>query len=464
MPGKILLVEHRVTERIMLMACLSEACYDVVLADSGADALTRLHLDAPQAVLLASDLPGTDCVRLCAALRTATYPAHLPLLVMSNAPAPATRTALLKAGADEVMPRPVPMSELLARLRGLLRQDSADREWSVPSQDFTPTPTAGFAEGMAGFAHHARVALITDDADTERALTATLGDHMHISVSPQSFSGALARLGQNARPEIIALAPARAADLPATLSLLSDLGARPLMRDGARIVLLPPCARDSVADCIDRGADDVIHMPACAQEIALRIQRQGMRKADRNRARDTLRDGLRAAVRDPLTGLHNRRFAMPRLARIVERALITERPFAVLMADIDHFKRINDRFGHAMGDAVLTEVADRLRAPLRAPDLIARVGGEEFLIVLPETDAVSAKRLAQSLCHSVADMPVGRAERGEPINVTLSIGASTARIVPGGLDVETLISAADRALYASKAAGRNKVTFRPIAA
>jgi two-component system, cell cycle response regulator len=197
-------------------------------------------------------------------------------------------------------------------------------------------------------------------------------------------------------------------------------------------------------------------------EIVRRIQRlvTCKRRADRQRA--AVEDRLRQAVIDPLTGLYNRRFALPQLAQIGQRAAVDGTDFAAFVVDIDRFKQVNDRFGHAAGDAVLVEVAQRLTANLRAGDLLARIGGEEFLAVLPDISLTVAQGIAERLCHAMASEPFCLPD-GTPISVTVSIGMaiSTAsrpdRI--GGL-----IDDADHALMAAKSAGRNQVTLSRSAA
>jgi two-component system cell cycle response regulator len=166
----------------------------------------------------------------------------------------------------------------------------------------------------------------------------------------------------------------------------------------------------------------------------------------------------------------------------METATRTDKPFAVMIADLDHFKSINDRFGHAVGDAVLIDVAQRLRRNLRAVDLVARFGGEEFLIVMPNTGLKAARTAARRLCSAVQETPVMKnpvasdiqpASLVPPLHVTISIGVAiagdpdTAPFLPDMVQADTvarLLDAADQALYKAKDKGRNCVRMsRPAA-
>lgn len=162
----------------------------------------------------------------------------------------------------------------------------------------------------------------------------------------------------------------------------------------------------------------------------------------------------RLAVQDGLTGLANRRSILAALDRDVARAVRTREPLALMMLDIDHFKRVNDVYGHLAGDCVLRHVADTVGRRIRAQDVLGRYGGEEFLLVLPDTTLQGAQQLARQLCEAVQAAPCAWA--GQQIHTTLSIGVFGGRLEPqDGWDL--LVHAADSALYRAKAAGRNRV-------
>ena len=164
------------------------------------------------------------------------------------------------------------------------------------------------------------------------------------------------------------------------------------------------------------------------------------------------REAQRLSVTDPLTGAGNLRHMTTTLAREVERATRFERPLALLLLDLDHFKRVNDTFGHTVGDAVLRELARRLHEAVREVDTVARYGGEEFVIICPETDAEGAGRLADRVCQTVRDDDFLVGE--DVVPVTVSVGVAS--LPQNGVASGDLVRSADEALYAAKHAGRDQ--------
>lgn len=169
---------------------------------------------------------------------------------------------------------------------------------------------------------------------------------------------------------------------------------------------------------------------------------------------------LRSGFTDGLTGWHNRRYLNVRLSEELARARRDGERLVCLMLDVDHFKRVNDNWGHAAGDAVLREIAQRVESQVRASDVAARYGGEEFVVLLPGTDVASALLLAERIRKAVSATPVDL-PNGESVTITASIGISEVHPTPEANDLKTvgdsLIARADVALYAAKSAGRNRV-------
>ncbi|HTH09088.1 GGDEF domain-containing protein [Acidovorax sp.] len=163
------------------------------------------------------------------------------------------------------------------------------------------------------------------------------------------------------------------------------------------------------------------------------------------------------AALDPLTGVANRRSLISALDRDVSRAIRTHQPIALMMVDIDHFKHVNDRYGHPAGDEVLCSVVSVLRQRVRAQDLVGRYGGEEFMVLLPDTDLVGAEQLARELCKAVEESRcLAQGAGPEGVEVTVSIGVFGGHLESGD-SWDMLIAAADRALYEAKNNGRNRV-------
>ena len=462
MPQTVLIVDEVATNRIVLRVKLAAAYYSVRQAANGAEALATCARNAPDLILLGQvgNMQGSEFARR---LRTDPKTRNVPLIFLTRPDDERARVEALEAGADDVISHPVSEMMLLARIRNLSRARDAERELRL--RDGTQR-ALGFAEPRAGFEMPARVTVVTDQpTDVEHWLSqlrARVSHRIEIR-SPREMlaqhpNGSMA-------PDVCIVTLPRL--LPETgLGTLSELRARSATRHCAMLVLCDRETRQAAASALDLGGNDLVVGAFDPDELVLRLENQIARKRTADRLRATMRDGLHAAVTDPLTGLYNRRYALPHLARVSEEAQSTGRRFGVLIADLDHFKRINDLHGHAAGDAVLAGVARQIKDNLRAVDLVARIGGEEFLIVLPDTGSHRARRTAQRLCQVIRHTPFLAPGQDVPINATVSIGMAMGPLfttAPSGSDSD-LLKLADRALYASKADGRNKVTLSREAA
>ena len=457
MSGKILIVDELATNRIILKVKLSAAYYDVFQARNGADALKMTKKFQPDLILASTELTDYDSAAFVEAVRGCEDVEPLPVILILAKDTPDARIEALEAGANEVMSKPVDESLLLARLRCLLRQRHIDHDLRLHSGTAS---ALGFAEAQRSFMRPGRVGVVAHDKADATRLRASLSSEARHEFLAMSTDNAGESSRGPAQPDIFVLKFDTAAD-DQDMRLMAELRAAPRTRNCPIIVLLPDELKKMAATVLDMGANDVICGDANPKELTLRIATQLEHKQSADLMRDQLHIGLQAAVVDPLTGLYNRRYALPFLERVIRAAQIENRSFAVMVADLDHFKQVNDRYGHAAGDTVLTRVADTLRANLGDDDLIARIGGEEFLIVIPDSDRVKASKTASRLCQIVRQTPINVPGQRDPLHVTVSVGVAMGQQSRNGapVTVDGLLEFADRALYGSKADGRNTYTL-----
>lgn len=468
MHGTILIVDPIATNRIVLKVKLSTACYDVTQAATIADTVREVTLSKPDVIITASQLPDGAAGDLTKALRAAPNSADIPVIAIDNGATQETRLKLLAEGVDDVLASPVNETLMLARIRSLVRAFSSSAEWQL--RDDTTRALGLTQQGMAEPTASTALLVSNNNFKTQRWIT-QLRPLIPTELSKSCPQKALSPFGQfigHANPDVFVLI-IDDEDPDEMLRLLACIRAHQRTRHCGVMVLLTTPNAALAAQALDLGANDLMFHGFNAGEMSLRLSSLIRHKQISEQLRATVRTGLEAAICDPLTGLHNRRYAMPHLDRIAENAQQSGKPFAVMVADMDYFKQINDLHGHAAGDAVLVETARRLRENLRAIDLIARIGGEEFLIVMPGMSLGQARATAQNLRQVISDTPYQIPGKDITLTATISIGLALGGPAAPATGADTspshvLLDQADQALYCAKNQGRNQVTLsRPAA-
>ncbi|MEP3443088.1 MAG: diguanylate cyclase [Sulfitobacter sp.] len=460
MQGKILIIDGISTNRIVLKVKLSAALYQVVQASTLKEAMDIIEEDPPDIVLTAMSLPDGTAAQLCRQIYAHNIKITLPVLAIANDNDREARIETLRAGAFDVMEKPVNEALLLGRVRSMIRAHHKFAEWEI--RDDTSC-ALGLAEAPTEFLAPDAISLIGPDASPLQGWVRRLQGQMRGQFSVTLLRDALAGLHKGRLTDAVVLAlPDTPAATDDCLRLISAMRASAITRDIALLVIqnTPDPTRATLA--LDMGADDVMTAGFDAQELAWRLQVLLRRKRQVAKMLHSVRTGLREVVHDPLTQLYNRRYAVPFIARLIDRSVTSKAPFALILADMDHFKRINDQYGHASGDAVLIETASRLRNAVREADMVARIGGEEFVIAMPATDMATARRIADRLCQCISDRPFDVPGAKRPVNITVSLGLAMGGTAADSKQLETVdtvLDRADKALYRAKTQGRNRVTL-----
>ncbi len=354
---------------------------------------------------------------------------------------PADRVRGLEAGADDFLTKPVSDIVLIARVRSLTRLKMMTDELrmrAITSLEIgvqAPERTAVADTGKGG-----RILLVDDRPSSYERLAPVLSTEHTVDVETNPAEAVF-----------------HAADGNYDLGLRLCSQARSLERT-RQVPILAIADADNNARLLrglEIGVNDYLLRPVDKNGLLARARTQIRKRRYTDHLRDNVQNSIEMAITDALTGLHNRRYMESHLGTLAEQASSRGKPLALMMLDIDFFKSINDNYGHDAGDDVLREFAVRLRKSIRGIDLACRYGGEEFVIVMPETDLHVAGMVAERLRRSIAGEPFAVNKGTRRIEVTISIGLSTLELK--GEAVGDVLKRADTALYRAKHDGRNRV-------
>jgi two-component system cell cycle response regulator len=449
MSARILVVDDIEANVRLLQAKLEAEYYEVLTAPDGPTALAMAAAEQPDIVLLDVMMPGMDGFTVCRRLKDDAETRHIPVVLLTALDGRADRVAGLEAGADDFLTKPIDDVLLFARVRSLTRLKSViDELRQREASGRRMGVIAGVASRLGGAG--GRILVVDDhERQAQRVCTELAVEHRPVvEITPET-----AMLAARGPVDLIIVnAAAKGFDgLRFAAQIRSDEATRNL----PILAIVDFDERPRLVKALEIGVNDVLPRPIDPQELAARVKTQIRRKRYTDYLRENLDQSLELAVTDQLTGLHNRRYMETQLDALVRRAVVGgSDPVALLVIDIDHFKKVNDSFGHGVGDEVLREFAVRLASNVRAIDLPVRFGGEEFVVVMPETELAHAHRIAERIRMHVAGSPFRVLGGEELLTVTISIGVAAS--LPED-DPLKLIKRADEAMYEAKAHGRNKV-------
>jgi two-component system cell cycle response regulator len=449
MTARILVVDDIEANIRLLEAKLSAEYYEVISATDGVTALAMAAADKPDIILLDVMMPGMDGFQVCRRLKEDAATRHIPVVLVTALDGRADRITGLESGADEFLTKPIDDVILFARVRSLTRLKLVIDELREREASGRRMGVIGGAASRLG-GSGGRVLIVDDNERQGQRIVDELSIEHRPVVETTSDKALLAARGPV--DLVIVNTAARAFDgLRFAATIRSDEATRNL----PILAIFDADDRPKAVRALELGVNDLLARPIDPQELSARARTQIKRKRYTDLLRDNLDNSLELAVTDPLTGLHNRRYMFGQLDALAQRSAKGGAPVAALLLDIDHFKKINDNFGHDVGDEVLREFAVRLASNVRAVDLPCRYGGEEFVTIMPGATVEAAERIAERIRRYISGSPFRVAQGSELLTVTISIGVAG---ILGPEDTsEALLKRADEALYEAKAAGRNRV-------
>jgi two-component system cell cycle response regulator len=452
MSARILVVDDTPANVKLLEARLSAEYFDVMTAANGAEALAICEKAECDMVLLDVMMPDMDGFEVCRRLKSNPKTHHIPVVMVTALDQASDRVRGLEAGADDFLTKPVGEVTLISRVRSLARLKMVTDELrmrALTSKEIGMQNPEREAIGEQG--RHGRVLIVDDRASSYERLSTTLAAEHTVEVETNP-SEALFRVAENNYELIIVSLDLQQYD---GLRLCSQIRSLERTRHVPILALANAENNAQLVRGLEIGVTDYLMRPIDKNELLARARTQVRRKRYTERLRDNVQASIEMAITDGLTGLFNRRYMETHLGTLVEQAAQRGKPLAALILDIDHFKSINDTHGHDGGDDVLREFALRVRKSIRNIDLACRYGGEEFVIIMPETDMAVAAIVAERLRRRIAGEPFPIQQGAQLLNVTLSIGLAA---LAGTQDTAaTLLKRADQALYRAKRDGRNRV-------
>ncbi len=451
MTARVLVVDDVPANVKLLEARLSAEYFDVLTAMSGKEALAICERAECDIVLLDVMMPDMDGFEVCRRLKSHPTMHHIPVVMVTALDQPSDRVRGLQAGADDFLTKPVSDVALIARVRSLSRLKMMTDELrmrAVTSRDIgIESPER---EALAEAGRNGRILIVDDRPSSHERITAMLGGEHSVEIEADP-NAALFHVAEGNYDLLIVSLGLENFD---GLRFCSQMRSLDRTRNVPILAIAEADNTSRLVRALEIGVNDYLSRPIDKNELLARVRTQIRKKRYTERLRDNVQLSIEMAITDALTGLYNRRYMETHVETLVEQAATRSKPLAVLVLDIDYFKSVNDTHGHDAGDDVLREFALRIRKSIRGIDLACRFGGEEFVVVMPETDIAVATMVAERLRRRIANEPFPIQQGKRSLEVTISIGI--AALGPQD-NAAAVLKRADQALYRAKRDGRNRV-------
>ncbi|MDD9335248.1 MULTISPECIES: PleD family two-component system response regulator [unclassified Candidatus Tisiphia] len=448
MTANVLVVDDIESNVKLLEAKLLGEYYTVFTANNGKDALDVLALNRIDIVLLDAMMPNIDGFEICKRIKSNPYTIHIPVIMVTALSDTEDRIKGLEAGADEFLTKPIDDTALFARVRSLARMKAVIDELKL--RNTTNAELGGDVIEVKDNFSDSKILLVNDDIVQARNI-----NKMLLSLTPNiKIISDINELEKDSEytPDLVIISCQLEQGDPLRISVMLRSDAK--FHDTVLILQAEEENTSIVIKGLELGINDYFTYPVDKNELLARIRTQLKRKHYQDTLRNDLELSVNLSIKDGLTGIFNRHYFDTHIKQMVKKSTDSKRPLCLLMCDIDHFKQVNDTYGHQAGDIVLKTIANVLKSIFRVTDLVARYGGEEFAILLNDITIDEAMYIAQRARTRVESIDFKVKTQKDPIKKTISIGVTEYKI---GESISDFIERTDKALYQAKEDGRNKV-------
>jgi len=452
MTAQILVVDDVPANVKLLEAKLASEYYSVITAKDGFEAIEQSKAHKPDLILLDVMMPGMDGFETCRKLKEDPELSHIPVVMVTALSEKADRLKGLESGADDFITKPINDVTLFARVRSLVRikvlldelrlRDRTSLQMGVRA-DVDNT----FISDVSG----ARVLLVDDDTVLGKQIVAKLSETYVVEWLQESATAVQGAVAGNFDAILIST---MLTDMDG-LRLASQIKGQEETRNVPIMVFVDEDDTATMLKALEMGFNDYLTIPLEKNEMTVRVRTQIRRKKYQEALKSNYQQSVSMAVTDALTGLYNRHYLNTHLDNMVRQAIKNGKNLALMIMDMDHFKMVNDTYGHDVGDLVLKQFSTIIVQAARSTDLVARFGGEEFVILMPESDPQAAFSAASRMRAIIESTPFTINADGSTIPRTVSIGVAS--LYAENDSSEALLKRADEALYLAKNSGRNQV-------
>lgn len=455
MTARVLVVDDIDFNVKLLDTKLKQEYYNVFTAFNGKEAIEKAKEIQPDIILMDIMMPEMDGFEATRIIKSQEETMHIPIIMVTALNAQEDRVRGLEAGADDFLTKPINDQALLTRLKSLVRLKLMIDELRLrdkTSQEFGVAPeTMEKRNKIEG----SNVLLVEDDvAQAKKIKDKLISKGLNVDVCETS-EVANQFVSSKGYSLIIISTLLLSTD---GLRLCSEFRSQDNLRHTPILIMIDENDERTLAKGLEIGVNDYLLSPIDSNELMARTITQIKRKNYQDQLKENYLSSITQSVTDGLTGLHNRRYFDTHFNNMISQAKSLNKKLSTIMIDIDHFKNVNDTYGHQAGDEILKGVARLVQQSVRIADLCARYGGEEFVIVLPDTDAEGARVVSERLRTLIEQTPMPIPVEPKTIKCTASLGIS--QLKPEDT-AELLLSRADQGLYKAKDSGRNQSVIVP---